>query len=98
MLYNSHHVASNKAAAEPQRESALAPGTDGKKVNKHRSVHFSSDSKAEVKSVMFQHSRMHATGLHVMTCVFAVQRTGFWSRFKYAISHGKGKALALIPA
>ena len=54
MLYHSPHVTSNKAA-EPQREPGLAPGTDSKKVNKQRSVHFSSDSKAAVCSVMFQH-------------------------------------------
>jgi len=53
MLYHSPHVTSNKAA-EPQRESALALGLDSKKVNKHRSVHFSSDSKAMVCSVILQ--------------------------------------------
>jgi len=91
MLYHSHHITGNKVAA-PQRESALAPGPDSKKVNKQRSVHFSSDSKAVVCCVMFQHLCTHDSSRQLITCVLPVQKTGFWSMFKYAIAHGKGQS------
>ena len=49
MLHHGHQLPGNKAA-EPQREAALATGTDGKKGAKQRSVHFSGDGKAAVCS------------------------------------------------